>query len=107
MRLYINQPPRPRDGGVIRRRFRQRDAHKLPQRQRVGQPPGDAVLAVDAFAVADQQRTEVDSWNQAGTSHGRRVELAAKTLDKDVKLFIVQKLVQPRIERMARRVRQF
>ena len=69
VRLHIDQPPRPRDRRVIRRRLRQTNAHKLPQRQRVRQPPRDPSLAVDSLEVADQQRSKVNP----GTSPGRPI----------------------------------
>ena len=47
--------------GVIRRRFGQRDAEKLPQRVTLAASPGDAAPARESFEVADQQRPEADS----------------------------------------------
>ena len=49
MHLRIQQAPRTRDGDVIRGIFIQTDPQELAQVQRIGQPPGNATLAVDAL----------------------------------------------------------
>src|ERR1700723_4310697 len=103
MRLNINQPPRPRDRRVIRRRLTQGNAHETTQRQGIGQTPAYPTLTVDAFEVADQQRTEIDSRHKPGTAHLRRIELPAKTFHTRVELLLVTKFVQTLVERMTRR----
>jgi hypothetical protein len=106
VRLQVDQPPRPRDRRVIRRRLRDPHAYELPQRQRIGQAPRDAALTIDSFEIADRQRTKIDAGDQAWATHRRRVEPAAKALHKRVKFLCIQKLVQALIERMTRRTRQ-
>src|ERR1022692_4134406 len=106
MRVHIDQPPRARDGGVVRRVLVQRNAHKTPQRQRVRQSPGDAALRPDAFEIPDQQRPEVDPRSQRRTTVPRRIELCAAALDELVEALRLQQLVQSLIKRMPRRRRQ-
>ncbi len=52
---------------MVRRLLVQSDGEKLPQRERIGQPPGNAALAVDALEEPDHHDPEV----QPGASDGR------------------------------------
>ena len=91
---------------MIRGRFVQSQAQEVTHGQRVGCPPGDAALRVEAFEVADQQQAEVPTWGQAGPAHHRRVERAALLLDKPIKPGRIEDRVQPHVERVARGYRQ-
>jgi hypothetical protein len=83
---------------MIRRLLRKPDAHKLPQRQRIGKTPRDPTLAVDALKVPNRKRPEENPRRQARPPLTRRIELPAKSLNKPVELLPVQKLVQPLLE---------
>src|SRR5450755_1231875 len=103
MGVQIDQPPRPRDGGVIRRVLVQANAHKTPQRQRVRQPPSNAALRPDALEIPDQQRTKVDPRRQRGPPVLDRIELCTASLDKLVEALSFQQLIQLLVEGMPRR----
>ena len=81
------------------------EMRKLTQRQRAGQSPGYAALAVDALEISNQQQPGMDPRNQAGTAHRRRIELPAIPFHECVEFLLIQ-LIQPLIERMTRRPRQ-
>jgi len=51
MRLHVDEAPRPRNRRVIGGRLMKRQAHETANRQRVGGPPRDAPLRIDAFEV--------------------------------------------------------
>src|SRR5271166_2171283 len=69
MRVQIDQAPRPRHRGVVRRVLVQANAHKTP-------------LRPDALEVPDQQRAKVDPRRQRWPPVLRRVELRTPLLDK-------------------------
>jgi hypothetical protein len=87
---------------MIRRVLLQRNAHKTPQRQGIRQPPGDAALRPDALEISDQQRTKVDPRRQPGPSVLGRIELREPLLDKLVKAFAFQQLIQSLVKGMPR-----
>src|SRR5664280_643872 len=99
MRLQINQSPRARDRRMIRRLLIQRDAHESAQCQRVRQSPSDAALAINAFKIPDQQRSEVYPRRQRRPSVLGRVEFRAPALNKLIELPRLQQFVEPLIER--------
>ena len=107
MRVQINQSPRTRDRGVVRRVLVQRNAHKTPQCQRIRQPPGNAPLGPDALEIPDQQRTKVDPRRQRRPPVLRRIKLRAPPLDKLVEALGLQQLIQLLVEGMPRRRCQF
>ena len=106
MRLDVDQTTGPRDRRMVRGRVFQAQPQEGAHGQRVGGPPRNAALRIEAFKIADQQETEIPSGRQAGTAHHRGIEAAALRLGKPVELRRVQDLIQPRIERMSGRARQ-
>src|SRR6185437_89488 len=103
MRLQIDQPPRSRDRRVVGRQLAGRHAQKITQAERVGSPPGDPTLAVDALEEPEQQAAEVDARSQPRPSHLLRVELRAQPLDMPVEPLVRQHAIHRPIERMALR----
>ena len=106
VRFDVDQAAAARDRRMIGRGFVELDGEKAPQRDRIGQAPSDAALAVDAFEVADQQAAEVAAGRQRGTAHVRRVELLAALFGEVVEAVLVEQLVEPAIKRMGRCVWQ-
>ena len=106
VRFHVDQPPRPRDRGMIRRRLIQPYPQKPPQRQRVICPPGDPALRIDPFEIADQQQPEVHSRRKARAPPLFRIEPPTPPLHKLVEAALLQQLVQALIERVARALRQ-
>src|SRR5204863_4521707 len=78
----------------------------VAHRKRIGSAPGDPALGVDAFEVANQQRSEIDPGGQAGAAHGGSVEAGTLRFDEGVEAVLSQKLIQPTIEGMTRGRRQ-
>ena len=64
--------------------------HETADRQRIGRPPRDAALRVDAFEVADQQQPEIPARRQTRPAHDRGVELATLVFDEPVEAVRVQ-----------------
>ena len=75
--------------------------------QRVGRAPRDAALRIEPFEIADQQQAEVPAGGEARPPQHRRVERATLRLDKAVEARGVEDPVQPHVERVPRRDRQF
>ena len=106
VRLHINQPARPRDRRVVGHVLIQPHTQEPADGERVGCPPCDPALRIQAFEVADQQQPEVDPRRQARPSHRRRVERAARLLHERIEARVVQEDIQPLVERVRRRARQ-
>ena len=104
--LEVDDAPRPGNRRMIRRRLVHRQPQKSAYRQRVARAPGDPAFRVDPFKVADQQQPEVPTRRQARPSHHRRVEPRALAFDKPIEVVGVQQRIQPRVERMPRRLWQ-
>ena len=105
VRLEIDQAPRARNGRMIGRRLRQHHAEKLAQGKRIGRPPRDGALGVQAFEVADQQQSEVAARRQPWSAVVR-VEPLAEPFDVGVEVVLVENLIQSRVERMGGTARQ-
>ena len=106
VRLHVDQPPRPRDRRVIRRRFLQPDPQKTPQRQRVRRPPRHPALRVQSLEIPHQQQPEVHPRSQTRPPHLLRLEPPAPLLHEAVRTRLFQQLIQSLIERMSCRSRQ-
>jgi hypothetical protein len=106
VRLQINQAPSPRNRRVIGWGIVHRQTQKTADRQRIHGPPRDPAFRVDALEVAEQQQPEVATGRQARSSHRRRIETLTELLDEPIKAVGIQQRIQPRVERMARRLRQ-
>ena len=80
-----------------------RDDQAQPQepaeRQRIGGPPRDAALRINAFEVPDQEQPEVGPRQQAWTAD-RGVERSALRFHEGVKPVLVEHLIQSLIERV-------
>ena len=81
-------------------------AQKAAQGQRIGHPPGDASLRAQALEVADQEHAEIDPGRDARPAQGRRVMGGALLFHEPVKPMVRQQLIQLRVERTPRRLRQ-
>ena len=102
VRFDVDQAARTRDRRMIGRGFVELDGEKAPQRDRIGQAPSDAALAVDAFEVTNQQAAEVAARGHRRTTHARRVELLTALFGELVEAVLVEQLVEPAIKRMSR-----
>src|SRR5229473_4420544 len=91
---------------MVRSFLIQSDGQKLPQRERIGQTPRDATLAIEPFEEPDHHDAEVQArWQRRPPQLGV-VEAGATLLAEVVKTSLVENLVQTAIERMARSHRQ-
>ena len=95
-----------RQARVIRRGLAQGVAQKPPQGERVGDPPGDAPLRAQALEVADQEHAEIDPRRDARPAQRLRVIRCAPGFHKPVKPMGRQQLIQLRVKRTPRRLRQ-
>src|SRR4029077_5663362 len=86
---------------MIRRRLRQDQSEKRAQGKRIGRPPRDGALSIQAFEIADQQQAEIATGRQPWTAVGR-VESLAESFDVPVKVTVLEDLIQSRVERMCR-----
>ena len=75
------------------------------QRQRVGTPPGDLALRLQALELANKQHAEVATWWNGRAADAVRVVGLAEHLDRRVELSLRQDLVAAVIEEMPRRQR--
>src|SRR5216684_7835925 len=91
---------------MVRRFLIQSDGQKLPQRERIGQTPRDATLAVEPFEETDHHEAEVQARRQGRPPQLGVIEAGATLLAEAVKTSLVENLVQAAIERMARSHRQ-
>src|SRR5229473_1392978 len=91
---------------MVRRLLIQSDGQKLPQRERIGQTPRDATLAVEPFKETDHHDAEVQAWRQGRPPQLGVIEAGATLLAEAVKTSFVENLVQAAIKRMARGHRQ-
>ena len=106
MRLEIDQPARPRDRRMIRRRLGEGEAQEVAERQRIRRAPRDGALRVQPFEVPDQQQPEVDPRRQPRPAHRLGVKRRAPRLGEVIKATVTQQLIQPRVKRMTGRRRQ-
>lgn len=101
MGLQVDQTARPRNRRVLGRGLRKAQPQKPAQRERIGRPPRNAPLGVDALEVPDQQQSEVRARRQTRASDRVGVERRALRLHERVEGVRVEHLIQPLIERMA------
>src|SRR5258707_13297315 len=87
---------------MVRSFLLQSDGQKLPQRERIGQTPRDATLAVQPFEETDHHDSEVQARWQRRSPQFRVIKPGATRLAEAVKTSLVEDLVQAAIERMAR-----
>lgn len=84
--------------------------HAVPQeaaqRERVGAAPGDPALAVDPFEETDEQHAHVHARRNARASFALGVEARATLFHEPIEARLREDLVQPLVERVARRTRQ-
>jgi hypothetical protein len=90
---------------MIRRRLRQQQPEKLAQGKRIGRPPRDRALSVQAFEIADQQQPEVAPRRQPWSAVIRGKPLA-QPFDVPVEIMLIENLIQSRVERMGGAPRQ-
>ena len=90
---------------MIRRRFRQHQAEKFAQRERIGGTPRNRALGIETFKVPDQEQAEVAARRQP-RSACVRVESLAESLDVLIEIVSFKDLIQARVERMGGAARQ-
>ncbi len=90
---------------MVRWCVRQHQAEKLAQGKRIGCPPRDRALRVQAFEMADEQQPEVATGRQPWPAVFR-VEAFAEAFDILVEIMFVEDLIQSRVERMRGAPRQ-
>jgi len=91
---------------MIRRRLVELVVEEAPQRQRIGDAPGDGALGIEAFEVADEQATEVDAGGQRGPAERFGVEGSAELFGVRIEAVLVEQRVELGVERVRRRARQ-
>src|SRR4051794_2873508 len=106
MSFTVDQSPGAGDGDVIRRLLIQFDGEELPQRERIGQAPSDAALAVEAFEETDHHDTEILARRKGWTAELLVIEVGTAGFAEGVELGLVENFVEPLIERMAGRCGQ-
>lgn len=74
---------------MIGRRLRQHQAEKLAQRKRIGRPPRNRALGIQAFEIPNQQQAEVAARWQSGAALVR-IESFAQAFDVRVKVVLVE-----------------
>src|SRR5687767_8745481 len=90
---------------MIRGRLRQHQSEKVTQRERIGCPPPDRALRVQAFEIADQQQPEVaPGWQPRSTLIG--VEWLAEPFDVTIEVVLIEDLIEPCVEWMSGAARQ-
>ena len=77
------------------------DGQELPQRERIGQPPRDAALAVESFKKADHHDAEILARRQGWTSELGVIEIGAVGFAEWVELGVVENFIQPLVEGVA------
>ncbi len=93
MRGLIQQPPRSRDGYVIRRGFRESIVQESPQAQTVGHSPADAPFARNPFEESDQQQSEIHARSQPRPPQFGVIKATAALLAERVKSRLVKHAV--------------
>ena len=77
MGFTVDQPSGTRDRDVIRRPLVQSDRQELPQRERIGETPRDAALAIESLEEPDHHDAEVLARRQGWTSESVVIETGA------------------------------
>jgi hypothetical protein len=90
---------------MVRRGLRQYQAEEFTQRKRIGRPPRNRALGIQALEVTNQQQPEVAPGRQPRSALVR-VESLAQSFDVLVKVVPVENLVQSRVEGMRGAPRQ-
>ena len=98
----VNQPARARHRRMIGRSLVELVAEECPQRQRIGDAPGDLTLRVDALEIADYEQAEIDPGRDAGPTDALGVKRRAPLFHKLVESVLVQHLIQSLVKRMSR-----
>src|SRR5215472_7859176 len=84
-------------GGVLV----QSNGEKLPQRERIGQTPRNAALAIESFEEPDHHDAKVQSRRQGRTSQFGVVKARATLLAVAVKAGLVKSFIQTGVKRMS------
>ena len=80
--LEINQPAGTRQGGVVRGCLVQREIQKAADTQRIGGPPRDPALRVQAFKVPQQQQPKIPPGGQTRPPDRGGIEFRAQPFNK-------------------------
>src|SRR6516164_11599194 len=92
---------------MVRRSLVQPDPQKPPQRQRIRHSPSDPTLSLDAFAIPDPQRAEVNARPQRRPTQSHVIKPRTQSFHELVEPCPLQHLVQSLVKRMPRCSRQF
>ena len=84
----------------------QREIQKGADTQRLGRPPRDRALRVEAFKIPEQQQPEIPARRQTRPADRGGIERRALPLDEGIKTRLVEHASQSRIERVPRTHRQ-
>ena len=106
VRLEVNQAAGARQCRVVRRDLMQREIQKGADTQRIGRPPRDRALRVEAFKIPEQQQPEIPARRQTRPADRGGIERRALPLDEGIKTRLVEHAIQSRIERVPRTHRQ-
>ena len=87
---------------MIRRRLGQLQIQEVADAQRIGRPPRDGALRVQALKVPQQEQAEIPPRRQTRAPDPVRIERRARGLDERIEARVIQNLIQARIERMRR-----
>ncbi len=107
VRFHWHQTARPRHCRMIRRRFDNTEAQKIPQRKRVRYTPRNSPFRIDSFKVAEQEHPEIHTRSHTRSTHDRLVKTLAQVLQAFVDLVPLQDVVDLRVERVTRRLGNF
>jgi len=86
---------------MIRRLLIECNGEELPERERIGQAPSDAALAVEAFEEADLHDAEILAGWERWAAELFMIEVGATGLAEGVELGVVEDFVEPLVEEMA------
>ena len=85
---------------MIGRALVQLVAEEVPQRQRIGHPPGDLALRVDALEIPDHEQAEIHPRGNARPTDAIGVILRALLFHKLIEPVLLQHPIQFLVKRM-------
>src|SRR5450755_5043351 len=99
MGFTVDQPSGTRDRDVIGCLLIQADGQELSQRERIGETPRDAALAIKSFEEPDHHDAEILARRQGWTSEFVVIETGAGSFAECVELGLVENVVESLVER--------
>jgi hypothetical protein len=98
LRFDRHQPAGGRKGGMTGAALVESNSRKGADPERIGGPPGDATLRMDAREIADQEGAEADARGEAGPSHLPGVELPGGGFGELGEFFGFEQFVEAGVE---------